>query len=141
MPVNVQDYFAKLVGLLRPEPGRNEFALRLALMCSLTVLVAEIYQTPEPALTTYIVFFLNREDRASSLILNVVFLLLITVVIGFVIVAAKIVAGDPMWRVVAMTVISFCLLFLASASKLRPVGATVAMIVGYALDELGVVQS
>ena len=70
MPVNVQDYFAKLVGLLRPEPGRNEFALRLALMCSLTVLVAEIYQTPEPALTTYIVFFLNREDRASSLILN-----------------------------------------------------------------------
>ena len=141
MPVNVQDYFAKLVGLLRPEPGRNEFALRLALMCSLTVLVAEIYQTPEPALTTYIVFFLNREDRASSLILNVVFLLLITVVIGFVIVAAKIVVGDPMWRVVAMTVISFCLLFLASASKLRPVGATVAMIVGYALDELGVVQS
>src|SRR5262245_57426125 len=108
MPVNVRDYFAKLVGLLRPEPGRNEFALRLALTCALTVLVAEIYQTPEPALTTYIVFFLNREDRASSLILNVLFLLLMTVVIGFVIAAAKIVAADPMWRVVAMTVISFC---------------------------------
>ena len=122
MSVNVQNYFAKLVGLLRPEPGRNEFALRLALMCALTVLVAEIYQTPEPALATYIVFFLNREDRASSLILNVVFLLLITVVIAFVIVAARIVANDPMWRVVAMTIISFGLLFLASASKLRPIG-------------------
>jgi len=138
--VNVQDYLTRLAGLLRPEPGRNAFALRLALMCALTVLVAEIYQTPEPALTTYIVFFLNREDRASSLILNLVFLLLITVVIGFVIAAAKIVANDPMWRVVTMTAISFGLLFLASASKLRPIGGTVALIVGYALDELGVVQ-
>jgi multidrug resistance protein MdtO len=140
MPVSVQDYLRKLVGLLRPQPGRNEFALRLALTCALTVLVAEIYQTPEPALTAYIVFFLNREDRASSLILNMVFLLLITVVIAFVIAAARVVADDPMWRVVSMTVISFCLLFLASASKLRPIGGTVALIVGYALDELGVVR-
>jgi multidrug resistance protein MdtO len=140
MPVKVQDYFAKLVGLLRPEPGRSEFALRLALMCALTVLVAEIYQTPEPALTTYIVFFLNREDRASSLILNVVFLLLITVIIAFVIAVAMVAADDPMWRVVSMTVISLCVLFLASASKLRPIGGTVALIVGYALAELGVVR-
>jgi len=140
MPVNVQDYFAKLVGLLQPEPGRNEFALRLALTCALTVLVAEIYQTPEPALTAYIVFFLNRDDRASSLILNVVFLLLITIIIAFVIAAARVVADDPMWRVVSMTVISFCVLFLASASKLSPIGGTVALIVGYALDELGVVR-
>jgi multidrug resistance protein MdtO len=140
MSVSVQDYFGKFVGLLRPEPGRNAFALRLALMCALTVLVVEIYQTPEPALTVYIVFFLNREDRTSSLILNVVFLLLITVVIAFVIAAARVVADDPIWRVVSMTVISFGLLFLASASKLRPIGSTVALIVGYALDELGVVK-
>jgi multidrug resistance protein MdtO len=140
MPVNIQGYFGKLVGLLRPDPGRNRFALRLALTCALTVLVAEIYQTPEPALTTYIVFFLNREDRASSLILNVVFLSLITVIIAFVIAAAIVVAGDPMWRVVSMTVISLCVLFLASASKLRPIGGTVALIVGYALAELGVVR-
>ena len=31
--------------------GRFEFALRVALICALTVLVVEIYQTPEPALT------------------------------------------------------------------------------------------
>jgi multidrug resistance protein MdtO len=141
MPMSVQDYVTNVVGLLRPQPGRVAFAARVALICALTVLVAEIYQTPEPALTAYIVFFLNHEDRATSIIMNVVFLLLITVVLGFVIAAAMIVANDPMWRVVAMTVISFCLLFLASASKLRPVGATVAMIVGYALDELGTVKS
>jgi len=36
--------------LLAPKPGRLELASRLALICALTVLVAEIYQTPEPAL-------------------------------------------------------------------------------------------
>ena len=57
---------------------------RLALICALTVLVAEIYQTPEPALTTYVVFFLNRDNRTISLILDVVFVALITVIIGFI---------------------------------------------------------
>jgi multidrug resistance protein MdtO len=141
MPVSVAHYLAKLIQLLAPQPGRGAFASRQALICALTVLVVEIYQTPDPALTAYIVFFLNREDRATSIIVNLVFLLVITVVIGMAIVAAMMVADDPMWRVVAMTVISFCLLFLASASKLRPVGSTVALIVGYALDLLGRIQA
>jgi multidrug resistance protein MdtO len=140
MPVSVAHYLAELIQLLAPQPGRGAFASRQALICALTVLVVEIYQTPDPALTAYIVFFLNREDRATSIIVNLVFLLVITVVIGMAIVAAMMVADDPMWRVVAMTVISFCLLFLASASKLRPVGSTVALIVGYALDLLGRIQ-
>jgi multidrug resistance protein MdtO len=141
MPVSVAHYLAELIQLLAPQPGRGAFASRQALICALTVLVVEIYQTPDPALTAYIVFFLNREDRATSIIVNLVFLLVITVVIGMAIVAAMMVADDPMWRVVAMTVISFCLLFLASASKLRPVGSTVALIVGYALDLLGRIQA
>ena len=141
MPVSVAHYLAELIQLLAPQPGRGVFASRQALICALTVLVVEIYQTPDPALTAYIVFFLNREDRATSIIVNLVFLLVITVVIGMAIVAAMMVADDPMWRVVAMTVISFCLLFLASASKLRPVGSTVALIVGYALDLLGRIQA
>jgi multidrug resistance protein MdtO len=140
MPVSIAHYLSQLIRLLAPQPGRVAFALRLALICALTVLVAEIYQTPEPALTAYIAFFLNREDRAISIIMNLVFLLLITVIIGFVILVAMMVADDPMWRVVSITVISFCLLFLASASKLRPIGSTVALIAGYGLDELGKVQ-
>jgi multidrug resistance protein MdtO len=140
MPVSITHYLSQLIGLLAPQPGRDAFALRVALICALTVLVTEIYQTPDPALTVYIVFFLNREDRATSIIMNLAFLLLMTLIIGFVIVVAMIVADDPMWRVVSMTVISLCVLFLASASKLRPIGGTVALIVGYALDELGNVQ-
>ncbi|MEI9950593.1 MAG: FUSC family protein [Pseudomonadota bacterium] len=129
-----------LRGLLRPEPAQLELALRLALICALTTLVVEIYQTPSPALTAYLVFFLNRPDRVTSLIMNLALVLVITIVIGLVFGAALLVLDNPMWRVIAIALISFFLLFLASASKLRPIGATVALITAYALDVLGGVQ-
>ena len=125
--------------LMAPQPGRLELATRLAVICALTVLVVEIYQTPDAALTVYIVFFLNRGDRAVSLILNFVLVALITVIIGFVLLVAMVVINDPMWRVISMTAISIAILFVASASKLRPLGGTIALIVGYALDLLGTV--
>src|SRR5580658_6118253 len=127
----------EIVRLMAPRPGRLELATRLALICALTVWVAEIYQTPDAALTVYVVFFLNRGDRAVSLILNFVLLGLITVIIGFVLLVAMVVINDPMWRVISMTAISIAILFVASASKLRPLGGTIALIAAYALDLLG----
>ena len=138
MPLTrARDALRDIARLLAPQPGRLDFASRLALICALTVLIAEIYQTPEPALTTYVVFFLNRDSRTMSLILDVVFVVLITVIIGFILLVAMIVIDDPMWRVISMATISFGLLFLASASKLRPIAGIIALIVGYGLDVLG----
>jgi multidrug resistance protein MdtO len=128
-----------IVRLMAPRPGRFELATRLAVISALTVLVVEIYQTPDAALTVYVVFFLNRGDRAVSLVLNVVLVALITVIIGFVLLVAMIVINDPMWRVISMTAISIGILFVASASKLNPLGGTIALIVGYALDLLGTI--
>jgi multidrug resistance protein MdtO len=138
--VSSSAYITDFMRLLAPQPGRLDYAVRLALICTLTLLVVEIYQTPEPALATYIVFFLNRDNRTLSLILSAVLTLLITVIIGFVILVAQLVLDDPMWRVISMALISFGLLFLTAASKLRPLGSTVALIIGYALDELGLIQ-
>jgi multidrug resistance protein MdtO len=125
---------------LAPQPGRFEFTTRLALICALTVLVTEIYQTPDPALTVYVAFFLSRDSRTMSLIIDIVFIVLITLIIGFIVLVAMVVINDPMWRVISMSVISIGTLFVASASKLRPIGGIVALIVGYALDLLGTVQ-
>lgn len=130
---------ADLLSLLGPRPGRLEYATRIALICALTVLVVQIYQTPSPALTAYVVFFLNRPDRAQSLVLSVVLLVLFSLLVGLTLVVAMAVIDTPLWRVVAMAVISFCFLFLTSASKLRPIGAILALVVGYSLDLLGTV--
>lgn len=132
---------AASVAELKPTPGRIEFAVRLALICALTTLVTEIYQTPDAALTAYVAFFLNRPERTTSLILSIAFTVVITVVIGIVFLVARQVADDPMLRVMSIAVLSFVLLFLGSASKLRPIAGTVALIAAYALDLLGTIQA
>jgi multidrug resistance protein MdtO len=141
MPLTrMPDTFWEIARLLEPRGGRFAFAARLALICALTVLVAEIYQTPEPALAAYVVFFLNREDRTMSLIMNIALVVVVTLIIGLVLLVAMAVADDPMWRVISIGMLSFGLLFLASGSKLRPIGSTLALVVGYALDKLGTIQ-
>jgi multidrug resistance protein MdtO len=134
-----REFIADL-SLLRPFPGRLEFAARLALICALTTLVAEIYQTPEPALTTYLAFFVMKQDRTTSVILSIVLLLLISIIIGLLIPISMVVIDQPAWRVASMALISFGLLFLASASKLKPVGSIIALIAAYALDLLSKAQ-
>src|SRR5260370_31584985 len=94
-----------LVALLAPFPGRLEFAVRLGLICALTTLVVEIYQTPEPALTAYVAFFVIKPDRATSVVVSVVMLLLITLIIGTVLVITMQVIDQPLWRVVAMALV------------------------------------
>jgi multidrug resistance protein MdtO len=142
LPANKQSHsgLAALPALLAPFPGRLEFAVRLALMCALTTLVVEIYQTPEPALTAYVAFFVIKPDRAASIVVSIVMLLLITLIIGGVLLIAMQVIDQPFWRVVSMALVSFCLLFAASASKLKPIASVVALITGYALDLLGKAQ-
>jgi multidrug resistance protein MdtO len=127
--------------LLAPNPERLEFATRLALICALTTLVMEIYQTPYPALAAYLPFFYNRPERTVSLILSVAFTLVIAVVIALVFLVANVVVDDPMWRVIAIAVVSFGLLFLGSASKLKPIAGPAALIVGYALAQLGTIRT
>jgi multidrug resistance protein MdtO len=134
------ELLSSILELLAPTPGRLEFAARLALICALTTLVAEIYQTPDAALTAYLAFFVIKPDRTTSVIVSLIMVLLMSLIISMTILIAMAVIDYAMWRVVAMTSLSFCLLFAVSASKLKPVGAIVALIVGYAIDLLGQIQ-
>jgi multidrug resistance protein MdtO len=127
-----------ILGLItEPSMGRLAFALRLAIICSLVAIVAEVYQTPEIALTVYVAFFLNKPDRVSSLLLAVAFPIVLTLTISLLLLLAMHVLDYPGLRVLAMALISFSMMFLASASKLKPLASTIALIVAYALDVLG----
>nr|WP_233807841.1 FUSC family protein [Paraburkholderia sp. HP33-1] len=130
---------AELLKLLAPFPGRAAIAARVALICALTVWVTSAYGTPDAALSAYVVFFMIRPDRTASVVTGVALLVLVSFVIGLVLAVAIVVVDFPPLRLAAMALLSAGLLFVTSASKLRPVGAIVAMIVGFALDELGLV--
>jgi len=125
---------------LAPRPGRSAFAVKLAVICTVTAVATAIYRTPEPALATYLAFFLNVRDRATSLVLDLVLTLIVALVIGLVLVTAMFVLDHAAGRVGAIAALSFGLLFLASASKLKPLAGTIGLIIGYALDKLGQVQ-
>src|ERR1700679_1631782 len=110
---------------LPADEARLAFATRQAVACALTALVGEIFQTPEIALTVYMVFFLNRVDRASSLVANIVMTVFITIIISLVVLTTIMVIDQPALRFASIGLLSFGFLFLASASKLRPIGAMV----------------
>ena len=75
MPLeSARERFFYIARLMAPRPARLELATRLAVICALTVLIVEIYQTPDAALTVYVAFFFNRGDRAVSLTLQLPFL-------------------------------------------------------------------
>ncbi|ADP19148.1 fusaric acid resistance protein family protein 2 [Achromobacter xylosoxidans A8] len=128
---------AALRRLLTPFPGRGEMTLRMTVICVLTALVASAYGTPEAALSVYVVFFLLRPDRVTSAVLSTALLVLVTLVIGLILLVTQASIDYPVLRVSAMTLLSIGLLYLTSASKLRPVGAILAMIVGFGLDMMG----
>src|SRR5271155_1826237 len=96
---------------LAPFPGRLEFATRLALICALATLVSEIYQTPEPALTAYVAFFVMKPDRAESVVTSIAMMVVITLVIGLVLGLAVQVIDQPLWRVTVMVLLSLALTF------------------------------
>ena len=123
--------------IAEPSPGRLAYAARIALICMLVAICAETYTTPEIALTVYLVFFLNKPDRTSSMALTLAIMVLITLVVGLLLLLAEPVWASPAVRVLAMTSISFVMLFLASASKLKPLASTIALVLAYALDVLG----
>ena len=137
VPPAVPSMADRLHLLFAPTPGRLEFALRLGLICTLAAFVTQYYGTLAPGLTAYLAFFLTRPDRTTSLLLTVVMTLIVTVVLGLTILVAQAVVDSPPWRIASMAAISLGLLFLVSASKLRPVGSSIALIMAYALDELG----
>ncbi|WP_088158272.1 FUSC family protein [Achromobacter xylosoxidans] len=128
---------AALRRLLAPFPGRGEMTLRMTVICVLTALVASAYGTPEAALSVYVVFFLMRPDRVTSAVLSAALLVLVTLVIGLILLVTQASIDYPVLRVSAMALLSVGLLYLTSASKLRPVGAILAMIVGFGLDVMG----
>ncbi|HMI41413.1 MAG TPA: FUSC family protein [Sphingomicrobium sp.] len=130
----------RVIELLAPFPGRAEFAFRLALICALTLLVVEIYQDPSPALTAYVAFFLIKPDRTGSILVAIVLGLLITLIIAMLMLVTMLVLDVPLWRFTAIALISFGLLFAASASKLKEIGGIIALIAGYGLDILGQAQ-
>lgn len=126
--------------VLQPAPDRMRSTLKLAVICSATVLLTMIYQTPEPSLAAYVVFFLNKPDRTTSIILGLGAPILVAVIVFAMVILTNAVIDDPALRLVAMGAVSLVVLYLGAASKLAPVAPILSLVIAYALTLLGAAQ-
>src|SRR5471032_1699909 len=98
---------AALRAELAPLPGRTEASIRTLIACLLIVTVSMALQIPNAALSAYMVFFVSREDMASTAGTGIALVLAVSVAIGLTLLADLVTIDAPALRLGLMTVL-FC---------------------------------
>lgn len=126
-----------LYALTHPAPSRIELTIRLTVICTLVTWATCYYRTPEPAIVAYIVYFINRSERTTSVMLCLAMTVVATVVIGIIFSLTQILLEHPYWRIASMIMISLLVLFFTSASKIKPLGGILTLVLAFSLDLMG----
>ncbi|KRA01258.1 hypothetical protein ASD71_03985 [Achromobacter sp. Root565] len=99
-------------------------------------MVAMVYGIPESAISCYLVFFVMKPDAAESSILAIALSFLVAIVVVVLLVLTNLTLTMPSMRIATLAVSSMLLLFLASASKLGPLGGIIALVLAFAMTLL-----
>ena len=114
---------------LRPTPGRGAAVARIALNCTITVVVAMIFQIPLPAYMAYMVFLCSQKQRVATLITAVAGAVAATLAIGLSLLFYTLDASEPALRLALMAVSTFVAFFFVRTSKIGPI----AFLAGFVL--------
>jgi len=98
---------AALRAELAPLPGRAEASTRMLIACLLIVTISMALQIPNAALSAYMVFFVAREDMATTTSTGIALIAAVSVAIGLTLLADLVTLDVPALRLGLMTVL-FC---------------------------------
>lgn len=125
-----------ILALLAPTPVKQELALRQAFMCCLTLVVVQLYGLSSPALTVYLIFFLTKPDRVSSLSADIDWVVLYTAIFAIILIFSMFTLNRPIARVFAMAIFSCAIIFLRNSTKLDSSAPPIAFMLDFILDSL-----
>jgi multidrug resistance protein MdtO len=123
--------------LVEPYAGRSARALEICFVCMIVVIISMTFQIPDPAISTYLVFFAAKENSVENILTSIILIIVVTVVVAISFGLALLSANAPEGRILLIAAVAFAAFFLATASKLAPLAGTMGLIVAYALDLLG----
>jgi multidrug resistance protein MdtO len=114
---------------LKPFPGRNLAALRMAIACTVIVLLSNTFRLPFQDVLPFLALFTAKEEKITTAITALLALLAITVSVGAAILVFKCTGNRPEFRIPGMAVEIFVGMYLFRILSIGPVGFILAFIV------------
>ncbi len=113
---------------LAPRTGRSAAVARIAVNCTITVVVAMVFEIPLPAYMAYIVLLLASREYIGTLITAVAGAIAATVAVVLSLLFFMIDASEPALRLPLMALSTFLGMFLVRTSALGPIAFLAAFV-------------
>ena len=107
---------------LKPFPGRGRITLRLAVACTVIVLVTYTFRMPFQDLMPFFILFVTKEEKVTTAVSALLILFAITLAIGAAIVIYKCTGNRPEFRIPAIAAQIFIGMYLFRVLSIGPVG-------------------
>jgi multidrug resistance protein MdtO len=107
---------------LKPFPGRGRIALRLAVACTLVVLVAETFRMPDQDLLPFFVLFITKEEKVTTAVTVLLVLFAVTLSVTAAILLYKCTGNRAEFRIPGIALEIFIGMYLFRVLALGPVG-------------------
>ncbi|MFZ0504756.1 MAG: FUSC family protein [Chthoniobacterales bacterium] len=132
-PANIESEKQGLFGILwselKPYPGRDLSALRMAIACTAIVLISNTFRLPLQDVLPFLLLFVAKEEKITTTITAVLALFAITISVGAALLIFKCTGNRPEFRIPGMAVEIFVGMYLFRILSIGPVGFILAFIV------------
>jgi multidrug resistance protein MdtO len=124
-----QGLFGILWNELKPFPGRDLAALRMAIACTAIVLISNTFRLPLQDVLPFLILFTSKEETITTTITAVLALFAITIAVAASLLVFKCTGNRPEFRIPGMAIEIFVGMYLFRILSMGPVGFILAFIV------------
>jgi multidrug resistance protein MdtO len=114
---------------LKPYPGRDLAALRMAIACTAIVLISNTFRLPLQDVLPFLVLFTSKEEKITTTITAILALFATTIAVGASLLVFKCTGNRPEFRIPGMAMEIFVGMYLFRILSIGPVGFILAFIV------------